>query len=37
MHKNPATDSPPAPPTYLNVHNAILGVQAKDLYSTLRT
>ena len=37
MHKNSATDSQPAPPTYLNVHNAILGVQAKDLYSTLRT
>ena len=37
MQENTATDSPPAPQTYLNVHNAMLGVHGKDLYSTLRT
>ena len=37
MQENTATDSPPAPQTYLNVHNAMLGVDGKDLYSTLRT
>ena len=32
MQENTATDSPPAPQTYLNVHNAMLGVHGKDLY-----
>ena len=30
MQENTATDSPPAPQTYLNVHNAMLGVHGKD-------
>ena len=37
MQEKAATDSPPAPQTYLNVHNAMLGLHGKDLYSTLRT